>query len=216
MPLTLYYHPLSSYCHKVLIALYENGTAFTPHLVELHKPESRDAFKAIWPVGKFPVLREEATGRVIPESTTIIEYLNLHHPGPVKLIPDDPAAAFDVRALDRFFDLHVHTHMQRIIGERLRPTDNKDPFGLEQARAALAVALGIAEKNMTGRTWATGGNFTLADCAAAPPLLYLDMAVAPLAGAYPQLAAYLGRLKQRPSYARALAEAQPYIHLVPR
>jgi glutathione S-transferase len=216
MPLTLYYHPLSSYCHKVLIALYENGTAFTPHLVELHKPESRDAFKAIWPVGKFPVLREEATGRVIPESTTIIEYLDLHHPGPLKLIPDDPAAAFDVRALDRFFDLHVHTHMQRIIGERLRPTDNKDPFGLEQARAALAVALGIAEKNMTGRTWAAGGNFTLADCAAAPPLLYLDMAVAPLAGAYPQLAAYLGRLKQRPSYARALAEAQPYIHLVPR
>ncbi len=121
MPLTLYYHPLSSYCHKVLIALYENGTAFTPHLVELHKPESRDAFKAIWPVGKFPVLREEATGRVIPESTTIIEYLNLHHPGPVKLIPDDPAAAFDVRALDRFFDLHVHTHMQRIIGNDCEP-----------------------------------------------------------------------------------------------
>ena len=151
MPLTLFLHPLSSYCHKVLIALYENATPFKPHLIELQKPGSRDTFKAIWPVGKFPVLRDEASGRVIPESTTIIEYLQLHHPGPVKLIPADADAAFDVRALDRFFDLHVHTHVQRIIGERLRPAGNKDPFGLEQARAALDVALGIAEKNIAGR-----------------------------------------------------------------
>ena len=28
MSLTLYAHPLSSYCQKVLVALYENGTAF--------------------------------------------------------------------------------------------------------------------------------------------------------------------------------------------
>jgi glutathione S-transferase len=216
MPLTLFLHPLSSYCHKALIALYENATPFTPHLLEPQKPESRDAFKAIWPVGKFPVLRDEATGRVIPESTTIIEYLQLHHPGPVKLIPDDADAAFEVRRLDRFFDLHVHTHMQRIIAERLRPAENKDPFGLEQARAALDVALGIAEKNIAGRTWAAGEHFTMADCAAAPALFYVDMAVAPLAPAYPQLAAYLGRLKQRPSYARTLAEAQPYMQFVPR
>ena len=216
MPLTLFLHPLSSYCQKVLIALYENVTPFKSHLIELQKPGSRDTFKAIWPVGKFPVLRDEASGRVIPESTTIIEYLQLRHPGPVKLIPADADAAFDVRALDRFFDLHVHTHMQRIIGERLRPADNKDPFGLEQARAALDVALGIAEKNIAGRTWAAGENFTMADCAAAPTLFYCDMAVAPLTPAYPQLAAYLGRLKQRPSYARALAEAEPYLQFVPR
>jgi len=215
MPLTLFLHPLSSYCHKVLIALYENATPFKPHLVELQKPESRNTFKTIWPVGKFPVLCDEASGHVIPESTTIIEYLQLHHPGPVKLIPDDADAAFPVRALDRFFDLHVHTHMQRIIGERLRPADNKDLFGLEQARGALDVALGIAEKNIAGRTWAAGEHFTMADCAAAPALFYLDMAVAPLSPAYRQLASYLGRLKQRPSYARALAEAEPYLQFVP-
>ena len=215
MPLTLFLHPLSSYCHKVLIALYENATPFKPHLIELQKPGSRDTFKAIWPVGKFPVLRDEASGRVVPESTTIIEYLELRHPGPVKLIPADADAALDVRALDRFFDLHVHTHIQRIISERLRPADNKDPFGLEQARAALDVALRIAEKNIAGRTWAAGENFTMADCAAAPTLFYCDMAVAPLTPAYPQLAAYLGRLKQRPSYARALAEAEPYLQFVP-
>ena len=215
MSLTLYFHPLSSYCHKVLIALYENATPFTPLLVDLGNPESRDAFKAVWPVGKFPVLRDEASGHVIPESSTIIEWLAQHRPGPVKLVPDAAETALDVRALDRFFDLHVHTHMQRIIGERLRPADRKDPYGLDQARAALEVALGIAEKRMADRTWAVGEVFTMADCAAAPALFYVDMALAPLAGSYPNLAAYLERLRQRPSYARALEEAQPYMHLVP-
>jgi glutathione S-transferase len=215
MALTLFYHPLSSYCHKVLIALYETGTPFTPQLVELQKPESRDAFKAIWPVGKFPVLRDESNGRVIPESTSIIEYLALRHPGAATLIPSAPEAALEVRALDRFFDLHVHTHMQRIIGERLRPAESKDPFGLAQAQAALDVALRLAEKNLAGRTWAAGEEFTMADCAAAPTLFYIDMAVAPLAS-YPNLSAYLARLKHRPSYARVLSEAQPYMHLVPR
>jgi glutathione S-transferase len=215
MSLTLFYHPLSSYCHKVLIALYENTIAFTPHLVELQKPESRAAFKAIWPVGKFPVLRDETNGRVVPESTTIIEYLALRHPSPTGLIPSAPEAALDVRALDRFFDLHVHTHMQRIIGERMRPADKKDPFGLAQAQAALDTALGIAENNIAGRTWAAGNEFTMADCAAAPALFYIDTGIAPLAK-YPNLSGYLARLKQRPSYARALAEAEPYMHMLPR
>jgi glutathione S-transferase len=215
MSLMLFYHPLSSYCHKVLIALYENGTPFTPKLVELHKPESRAAFTAIWPVGKFPVLRDETNGRVVPESTTIIEYLGLHQAGAAKLIPSAAEAALEVRALDRFFDLHVHTHMQRIIGERLRPEGSKDPLGLTQAHAALDVALGLAEKNISGRIWAAGEDFTMADCAAAPTLFYIDMAVTSLAS-YPNLVGYLGRLKRRPSYARVLAEAEPYMHLVPR
>jgi len=216
MPLTLYFHPLSSYCHKALIALYENGTPFETVQVDLGDPQSASAFKAIWPVGKFPVLRDGAGGRVIPESTGIIEYLALHHPGAAKLIPERPEAAFEVRARDRFYDLHVHTHMQRIIGERLRPAESKDPFGLEQAKTALAVALTLAEREMAGRTWAAGEDFSMADCAAAPPLFYLDFAVQPIAGSYPNLAAYLGRLKQRPSYARALKEAEPYLHFVPR
>ena len=215
MSLTLFLHPLSSYCHKVLIALYENGTPFTPHLVELQKPDSRAAFKALWPVGKFPVLRDETNGRVIPESSIIIEYLALHYPGPVKLIPSAPEAALEVRALDRFFDLHLHSHMQRIIAERLRPADKKDPHGLAQAQGALDVALVVAEKNIAGRTWAAGDEFTMADCAAAPALFYIDTGIAALTN-YPNLSAYLTRLKQRPSYARALAEAEPYMKMLPR
>jgi glutathione S-transferase len=212
MALTLYLHPLSSYCHKALIALYENGTPFTPLVVDLGDPESSAAFKKVWPIGKFPVLADGE--RVVPESTTIIEYLGVHHPGPVQLVPAETAA--EVRAIDRFYDLHVHTPMQKIIGDRIRPADKKDPYGATQARAALDVALGLAEQPMASRRWAAGDAFTMADCAAAPPLFYCDLAVAPLAPRYPALAAYLGRLKERPSYARVLKEAEPYMHMLPR
>jgi glutathione S-transferase len=214
MPLTLYMHPLSSYCHKALIALYENGTPFTPHVVNLGDPESAAAFKEVWPVGRFPVLADGE--RIVPESTTIIEYLVRHHPGRVALIPADADAAAEVRAVDRFYDLNVHTPMQKIIGDRIRPADNKDPFGVEQARAALTTALDLAERQISSQRWAAGDDFSMADCAAAPPLFYIDCAIAPLAGTYRHLAAYLERLKQRPSYARALEEAQPYMQFLPR
>jgi glutathione S-transferase len=216
MPFTLFLHPLSSYCHKALIALYETATPFTPHIVDLGEARSREAFKAIWPIGKFPVLRDDESGRIVPESTGIIEWLAVHRPGPVALIPQSAAEALEVRRLDRFFDLHVHTPTQRIIGERLRPAGAKDPYGLAQAQAALEVALALAEKELAGRPWAAGGAFRKGACAAAPPLFFIDMVVAPLAPAHPVLAAYLGRMKQRPSYARVLAEAGPYLHLVPR
>lgn len=214
MSLTLYLHPLSSYCHKALIALYENDTPFTPHLVDLGNEESRTAFKQLWPVGKFPMLRDGE--RVVPESTIIIDYLAQHHPGPAKLIPDAPEAARAVRAIDRFYDLHVHNQMQVVIGDRLRPADKRDAYGTEKARAALNTALAIVEKDMAAQTWAAGEDFTLADCAAAPALFYVHLAIAPLAGPYPNLAGYLGRLTTRPSYARALKEAEPYMALVPR
>ena len=214
MALTLYLHPLTSYGHKALTALYENGTPFTPQSVNRMDQGEAAAFKAIWPIGKFPVLRDG--DRVIPESTAIIEYLAIHYPGATALVPKDAEAAFEARAQDRFYDLHVHTPMQKIIGDRIRPDGKKDETGAAQARDALHVALGIAEKTMTGRTWAAGDAFSMADCAAAPPLFYCDMVVDPFAGRYPNLLAYLARLKQRPSYARALKEAEPFLHMVPR
>ena len=216
MSLTLYLHPLSSFCHKALIAFYENDIPFTPHIVDLGNAESVAAFKKIWPVGKFPVLHDAARDRLVPESTSIIEYLTLHYPGRIKLVPDDTELAAAVREADRFYDLSVHVPMQKVITDRLRPAGKNDTFGVEQARELLHTALDIAERKMALRPWATGDQFTMADCAAAPTLFYTDMAIAPLAGAYPHLAAYLGRLKDRPSYARVLKEAEPYLHWVPR
>lgn len=216
MSLTLYLHPLSSFCHKALIALYENATPFTPHNVDLSNAEQSAAFKKIWPVGKFPVLRDDAAGRVIPESTSIIEYLARYFPGASKLIPDDAESALEVRAQDRFFDLNVHLMMQKIIGDRIRPADSKDPYGVAYARDKLRTALAIVDKDMAKKTWAAGETFTMADCAAAPTLFYTDMVVMPLDADFPNAAAYLDRLTKRPSYARALKEAEPYLHMVPR
>ena len=215
MSLTLHFHPLSSFCHKALIALYENDTPFTPKLVNLQDEGERAAFRALWPIGKFPVLQDSARDRIVPESSVIIEYLDQHYPGKTKFIPAEADLARDVRLSDRLFDLHIHLHMQKIVGDRLRPADKKDPHGVEDARTRMGTALQMVEKDMARRAWAVGDGFTMADCAAAPALFYADK-VAPLLPGYPNVAAYLDRLKQRPSYARVLKEAEPYFQYFPK
>lgn len=214
MTLKLYFHPLASFCWKALIALYENDTAFEPHIVDLGDPAANAAFKAIWPIGKFPVLRDDAKDRTIPESSIIIEYLAQHYPGGTQLVPSDADLARQARFRDRFFDLYVHEPMQRIVGDRLRPQGAKDPHGVEQARAMLRTSLGMVEKDMSGKTWAMGETFSMADCAAAPALFYANK-VMPFAESHSNAAAYLDRLMQRPSFARVLEEAQPYFKMFP-
>lgn len=214
MSLTLHYHPLSSFCHKVLIALYEKELAFTPHLVDLGDAEQRDAFKRLWPIGKFPVLKDESRGETIPESTIIIEYLEQHYPGTTELLPRDQELALRTRLLDRWIDLYIHLSMQKIVGDRLRPADSHDLHGVAEAFATLRMGLHILDSNMQERTWANGSGFSLADCAAAPSLFYVNR-IMPLASHYPNVAAYLERLMQRPAYARVQVEAQPYMHLFP-
>jgi glutathione S-transferase len=215
MSLKLYFHPLSSFCHKVLIALYENDTPFKPILVDLGNAESRAAFKKVWPIGKFPVLRDDAHDRTVPESTTIIEYLGQHFPGKTKLIPADPDLARQTRFRDRFFDLHVHMYMQKVMGDRRRPAGKNDPHGVEDAQTRMRTAYDMIEADMATKTWAMGDAFTLADCAAAPALFYGNMAL-PFGDTHRNVAAYFARLKARPSFARALKEAEPYFHLVPK
>ena len=214
MALTLYMHPLASFCHKALIALYEAGTAFTARTVDLGNPAERDHLREVWPMGKFPVLRDDGRDQTVPESSVIIEYLDRYYPGAVRLIPADPERAAQVRSMDRFYDLHVHENMQKIVGDKLRPADGHDPIGVEGARSQLRTALGVAEEGMSGRTWAAADQFSMADCAAAPPLFFINRMM-PLASEFPQLSAYLGRLMQRPSYARTLHEAQPYMSMFP-
>jgi glutathione S-transferase len=215
MTLTLYYHPLSSFCHKVLIALYENDTPFTPHFVDLQDATAAANFKKIWPVGRFPVLHDSAGDRMVPESSIIIEYLAQHYPGQSKLVPDDPDLARQMRMRDRFFDLYLHVPMQKIITDRLRPEGKNDPHGVEEARAMHRTSLGMLEQEIGSKTWIMGDTFTMADCAAAPALFYTDMTM-PLGDTYKNVAAYLRRLKERPSYARVLKEAEPYFSMVPQ
>jgi glutathione S-transferase len=214
MSLRLYFHPLSSFCHKVLIALYENDTPFEPQIVNLLDATAAAEFKKIWPIGRFPVLRDDARDRTIPESSIIIEYLDQHYPGKTRFLPSDADLARQMRMRDRFYDLYVNVPMQKIVTDRLRPKGKNDPHGVAEAKALLGTALGFIDRDMATRTWAIGDGFTMADCAAAPSLFYADK-VMPLAGSHKNVAAYLGRLRKRPSYARVLEEAEPYFALFP-
>jgi glutathione S-transferase len=214
MALKLYMHPLASYCWKALTALYENDTPFEPHIVDLGDATSRAEFLKVWPIGKFPVLRDDTRDRTIPEATIIIEYLAQHYPGKTALVPADADLARQMRLRDRFFDLYVHEPMQKIVGDKLRPAGKNDSFGVEQARAQLQTSYTMIDSDMASKTWVMGEEFTMADCAAAPALYYANL-VMPLTQTHANAARYLQRLKERPSFARVVREAQPYFHLFP-
>lgn len=212
MTLVLHEHPLSSFCWKAKIALYEMGLPFRAERVDLQAEESRAAHYARWPIGKMPVLEDAGRGRFVPETSVIIEYLQVFHAPDAGLIPADPEAALRVRLMDRVFDGYVMEPMSRIVAENFRGGD--DPVGVAQADAMLAKAYDWLNGELAGRTWATGEAFTLADCAAAPALFYADK-VAPFRASHRTLGGYLDRLLARPSFARTLEEAQPVMHMFP-
>jgi len=214
MTLKLYFHPLASFCHKALIALYENAIPFEPVVVDLGDAASSAAFKKIWPMAKMPVLRDEARDRTVAEATVVIEYLDAHYPGPTRFVPPDVDRAWQTRMWDRFYDHYVQEPMQKIVTDRLRPPGRGDSFGVEQAKGQLNDACNILDREMGAKVWAMGDEFTLADCAAAPALFYANT-LAPFGDQHRNLQAYLRRLMARPSFARVLAEAKPYFGLFP-
>jgi glutathione S-transferase len=215
MSLTLHFHPLASYCHKALIALYENDTPFEANIVDLASESERAALLKMWPIGKFPVLRDAARNQTIPESTVIVDYLDRHYPGRTRFVPADADQALQTRLRDRFYDLYVHEPMQKIVGDRIRPQGNKDPHGVEEAQARLKTSYGMIDREMAARSFAMGEAFSLADCAAAPALFYANE-VLPFGADHINLKAYFDRLKARPSHARVLREAEPYFAMFPR
>lgn len=205
MTLKLYAHPFSSYCQKVLIALYENNTPF--EYLTLDDAKNGAELEALWPIKKFPVLVEEE--RTLIEASIIIEHLDLNHPGPVRLIPEDPRAALYVRMMDRFFDNYIATPMQKIVLDRIRPEQDRDPYGVREARTMLDKAYDWLDRTLADRKWAAGTTFSLADCAAAPSLFYADWAH-PMGDRHPRVQDYRRRLLARTSFARAVDEARPY------
>jgi glutathione S-transferase len=212
MSLALYGHPFSSYTQKVLVALYENDTPFEFRCLGPDTPQHAQEWLRRWPLRKFPLLVDGA--RNVVETSIVIEYLHLTHPGPVRLLPDDPLDALDVRFMDRFFDLHVMSMVQHAVNGALTGIAAKRADALATATEKLELAYAWLEGHLAGRVWAAGAHFSLADCAAAPALFYADW-THPIAAAYPVLRAYRARLLARPSFARAVDEARPYRPLFP-
>lgn len=212
MSLKLYAHPFSSYCQKALIALYENGTPFEFRMLAHDNPQIMAEFAELWPIKRFPVLVDG--GHTVMEASIIIEYLGLHYPGPVALLPADARAALEVRGMDRFFDNYISTPQQKVVFDSLRPEAERDKRGVAEARAMLDTAYAWLDRTMADREWAAGGTFSLADCAAAPALFYADW-THPIDARFARVRAYRERLLARPSFARAVDEARPYRPLFP-
>lgn len=208
----LFAHPFSSFCHKVLIALYENGTPFEGRMLDPEHPDNLAAWATAWPMKKMPVLVDGE--RVVVETSAIIEYLAVAHPGPIQLIPADPLLAAEVRMMDRIFDLHVSVPQQKFVFDALRPESDRDPYGVQQARDQLDAIYPWLDQRMQGRTWAVGDTFTMADCAAAPALFYADWTHA-IPERFEALIGYRHRLLARPSVARCVDEARPFRHFFP-
>jgi glutathione S-transferase len=190
----LHAHPFSSYAQKVTIALYETATPFEWHMLE--GPTDFDDLKRLWPIGLMPVLVDGQT--TVAESSIIIEHVA------ARLVP-----SLEVRFLDRFFDNYVMTPMQKVVGDFLRPTQERDPRGVADAKARLEVAYGWLDGRVKDRQWAAGDEFTMADCAAAPSLFFADW-VHPIDERLAATRDYRARLLKRPSVARAVDEARPY------
>jgi glutathione S-transferase len=205
MPLVLYCHPFSSYCQKVLIALWENDLPFTYR--HLGEPGAAQERASLWPLGRFPVLVDD--GRMIAESSIIIEHLGLHHPGPVRLLPEKPDEALEVRFMDRFFDNYIMAAMQKPVSAALKGDGQRKEQAMAEARQALDTAYAWLEAKLSDRAWAAGNAFSMADCAAAPSLFYADW-VHQIGAEFPTLRNYRAKLLARPSFARAVEEARPY------
>jgi glutathione S-transferase len=210
MSLILYSHPFSSYCQKVLTALYENGTPFEARHLE-HEGAMAE-LEAMWPHKRFPVLKDGE--RVVIETSVIIEYLDQRYPGATRFIPSDPDQALEARFMDRFFDLYVGTPQGNVVFNAIRPEEHRDPYGVTQAKAMLEKSYKWLDARMADREWAVGDAFSLADCAAAPHLFYADW-THPIDAAYANVHAYRRRLLARPSFARAVDEARMYRHYFP-
>jgi glutathione S-transferase len=212
--LVLHYHPLSSFCHKVLIAIYETGAPVRLRHLDLQDAGERDAHRARWPLGKMPVLEDEASGRVLPETSIIIEHLQQRHPGPRPLLPADPEAQLDVRLWDRLSDHYVMFPLQAAVAAVIAGDAAQAAKAEAVSVAQLELAYGVLEQRLRDRTWLAGEDFSLADCAAAPALFYAG-AVRPFSQDFPALGAYFARLLERPSVQRVLREAQPWIRYFP-
>jgi glutathione S-transferase len=202
----LYYNPLSTYSQKVMIAFNEKGIAYQPEVVNLMSPEGCAAYAKINPLGKVPFLKPSEDWQV-PESTSIIEYLEDTFPKAPHLIP--PAggeAARQVRFMDRMADLYLNEPVVELLFQKLG-FRRQDEDKATRAHKYVSLTYGHYDSRLAKQPWLCGDSFTMADCAAVPPLFYAQV-VMPF-DKYPNITGYWQRAQQRPSYAKVMAEFEP-------
>lgn len=202
----LYYHPISTYSQKVLIALYEKDMAFEREIVRLMNPEAREQYREIYPLGKIPALALD-DGRFIPESTIIIEYLE--GLDGTSLIHGEANQRRQVRFKDRMLDLYLNDNVATLLFQGMKPEEQRDQERIDQANFQIRTIYSFMENELGEQAFAAGDDFSMADCAAAPALFYAQQ-VAPFDDRE-NICAYWDRLNARSSIQRVQEEAAPAI-----
>ena len=214
MTLALYGHPFSSYTWKALIALYANETPFEFREIDQTVPKYESFTGKAHPSGQFPVLSDGDT--IVVETSSIVEYLAVHHPGPAPLIPADPAEAVVVRMIDRVLDHYVMGNMQRVIAAYFVNRDDPAAGGMRDAPLASEVEAGQAllrrayawlERWLASNTLPP--HVSLVTCAAAPSLVYADW-MEPIPASCPRLTAVRAELLALPPVVRCVDDARPF------
>ncbi len=202
----LYYNPISTYSQKVLIAFYEKGTDFEPNIVKLMEPADLAKYRDVYPMGKIPCLVLD-DGHLIPESSIIIEYIDsMAEP---RLIDGDSEQTRKIRFKDRMIDLYLDDSIVTLLFQGMKPEDQRDPERMATAQLRIDTMYSFMETEFEEHPFASGDQFSMADCSAAPALFYAEQ-TAPFAG-YKNISAYWERLKQRPSVQRTHEEARPVL-----
>ena len=208
--LALYGHPFSSYTWKVLIALYANGTPFAFRVLDSDHPEHAAVVQRASPAGKFPVLADGDA--LIFESTSIIEHLDRHHPGPAPLLPDDPDQARTTRMIDRVFDNYVMNVMQVTVNEYIRNPAAPDAAVLQEVRERLERSYRWLDRWLADEPQPE--RISLIECAAAPPLFYADW-VHPIPEQLARLLRWRAQLLAHRAVRRCVEDARPFRALFP-
>lgn len=204
----LYYHPLSTYSQKVVMALHEKQMPFEPHIVNMLEEAERKKYREIYPLGKIPLLILD-DGHMIPESTIIVEYADMTSDKGPRLIPSDPQSARQVRFFDRMLDLYLNDSVANLIFEGWKPEAERDQALIDRCQERIGIMYDYLDKHLGGKTWLKEESFSMADCAAAPPLFYAQQ-TAPFADR-PNISAYFERVQTRESYRKVIEEAAPYL-----
>lgn len=207
----LYFSYLSTYSQKVLIGLYEKDTAFTPHLVDLSDPEARAEYVKLYPFGKLPLLVRD-DGRMIPESSIIVEYIDNQFEQEPILIPRDPELARRARFMDRMCDLYLNDPVVNLIFESWKPEDEQNRELISKSSERIGTMYRFMDDQLSSSPYLAGETFSIADCAAMPVLFYAN-SFAPFGG-FDNIFRYWEEVSSRPSFVRLKQEAEPYIQAV--
>ncbi len=166
-------------------------------------------FLALNPMGKVPALVLD-DGTVIPESDTIVEYLEDAFPTP-SLRPVSAEDKAKARLLARIGELYLMANGAGLFGQ-INPAA-RDQAVVDATFAKLEEALAYLNVFMGPGPYALGASLTTADCGLAPMMFFMGVfgqvfGRADLLARYPKVAAYAAHLRTDPHVQKVYGEMQ--------